>query len=262
MLCEFEVHGTKVVALRSSPAAPRLLLVHGAGGNHNSFHELLEHLGVESSGCSLPGRCGSEGPALASGAEVALWLADFIRAAKLGPIAIGGHSFGGAVAIELALLQEEDSTLDLRGLLLLATGARLRVHPQILQMMEKAAEKGQAASLRHTAFSKGTNAEVIKRHDEYANQTPAAAALIDWRAADQFDRMAELGRIELPTLVLSAEDDSLTPPKYASYLHAHLKSSTHVELSGSGHMFPIEKAEECAEQMRQFITPLFSNEDS
>ncbi len=262
MLGEFQVHGKKVVALRTSLAAPRVLLVHGAGGNHHSFYELLQHLGLEAIVPSLPGRCGSQGPALESVGDLARWLADFIRAADLGPIAICGHSFGGAVAMEVALLLEEDPTLDVRCLLLLATGARLRVHAQILRLMEHAAEQGQPASLGHTAFSKGTSSQLIERHDAKASQTPAETALVDWRAADTFDRMAELGKINLPTLVLSAEGDTLTPPKYACYLHAHLKRSTHVELSGSGHMFPIEKAKECALAMRDFITPLFESESS
>jgi pimeloyl-ACP methyl ester carboxylesterase len=259
MLCDHTVRGKKVVALRSSHAPPRVLLLHGAGGNHHSFDELLAHLGLEYIVPSLPGRAGSEGPPLTSVAELALWLADFIREAELGPLVVCGYSFGGAVAIELALCQQEVA-LDLRALVLMATGARLRVNSKILQAMERAAEGGQPASLGHV-FSKGTSKELIRRHEEEAQKTPPATTLVDWKCADQFDRMSDLGRISLPTLVLSAENDVFTPSKYALYLQNQLAKSTHVELAACGHMFPVEAAQQSALQMRQFITPLFSSED-
>jgi pimeloyl-ACP methyl ester carboxylesterase len=261
MLDEFQVRGKKVVALRSSPASPRVLLLHGAGGNHHSFSELVAQLGVEYIVPALPGRCGSEGPAIASVSELALWLSDFMRAASLGPIVICGHSFGGAIAIEFAVLREQGATNQVNGLVLLATGARLRVSPQILEAMERAVEKNQPASIGPANFSVDTSNKVIREHEENLRQTPPATSLSDWRASDQFDRMAEISTIQLPTLVLSAENDRLTPPKFASFLHAQLPSSTHIEIGGSGHMFPIEKAKECANEIRQFIAPLFASEN-
>lgn len=262
MLDEFQVRGKKVVALRSSSAAPRVLLLHGAGGNHHSFSELVAQLGVEYIVPALPGRCGSEGPAIASVSELALWLSDFMRAANLGPIVVCGYSFGGAVAIEFALLHEQSSARQANGLILLATGARLRVSPQILKAMEHAVEQNQPASIGPDNFSVETSTQLIREHEEQLGQTPPATSLSDWRASDQFDRMAEIASIRLPTLVLSGGNDRLTPPKFASFLHAHLPSSTHIEIGGSGHMFPIEKATECAYQMRRFINPLFAEADS
>ena len=67
------------------------------------------------------------------------FLAGFLQSEVAGDYVIVGHSVGGGVGIEHALVSPSKR---LKGLVLLATGARLRVHPMILQLFDQVAEAG------------------------------------------------------------------------------------------------------------------------
>jgi pimeloyl-ACP methyl ester carboxylesterase len=179
-----------------------------------------------------------------------LWLVELLREAAIGPTIVCGHSYGGALAIELALLGADG--IDLDGLVLIATGARLRVSPMILQMMEQAAVSGTSASLGSIALRDTGDADLAGRVDAVARLTPPQAALSDWRAANAFDRMGNLASIALPTLVIAGERDVLTPTKFSRYLADHISESSIAIVPGAGHMVIAEEAAECATLLRNF----------
>ena len=57
---------------------------------------------------------------------------------------VAGHSMGGAIALTTAIYHADR----LNGLLLIDTGARLRVHPDILQAAQLAADTGRRLPMR------------------------------------------------------------------------------------------------------------------
>ena len=168
------------------------------------------------------------------------------------PRVLVGHSLGGAIAIEAALRSE------LQGLVLVATGARLRVHPMILSMMEKAVEDGVPAELGGVAWRPDTPADLIARFEASARRTPPESALADWRAANAFDRMDELGRIQCPVLVVGGTEDALTPEKYLRYLETHLPDARLHMIEHAGHMLPYERAAELAALIDDFVGSLIA----
>ena len=109
----------RVAALDASSAAgrsPCLLFVHGAGGNLHSYDLLLPHLGEHRHFVpALPGRSGTEGPPLGTLAGMAVWLAELLRARKLGPVVVCGHSLGGLLAMVLASVLGRLMGFNLRG---------------------------------------------------------------------------------------------------------------------------------------------------
>ena len=199
-------------------STPSLVLVHGAGGDHRVWDVLRRALTVDNVALDLPGR--DEGSPCATAREAAAAILAQLSAHDLDATrtVVVGHSYGGAVAIECAL------AAPLAGLVLVSTGARLRVHPDVLASMPARS----------------------------ANVT-AETARTDWLAADAFDRMREITRITVPTLVVGGDRDTLTPPKYARFLAQNIAGAELVLLEGAGHMCIDEDAPRVAAAIDRFV---------
>jgi pimeloyl-ACP methyl ester carboxylesterase len=228
--------------------------IHGSADNHHAYDRLFAALpGVARVAIDSPGRLGSEGPPIDRVPALAALVSGFVDAEVEGDYVVVGHSVGGAIAIEHALTEPPER---LKGLVLLATGARLRVFPMILQLFEQLAESGTPPEPTPGLFEPGADPALIAEAREILQQTPPATGLADWTAANDFDRMDDVGNIAVPALIITGTTDPLTPPKYAEYLHTQIPRSELLVLEGAGHMFTMERADEVAAAIRVFLSSL------
>lgn len=228
-----------------------LVAIHGAGHSADAFATLFDEPALarfERIAIDLPGRFGSTGPACASTEAAAIAVGRVLSALALPrPIRLVGHSFGGAVAIEVALR----GVASIDALVLLSTGARLRVLPANLERFAKVAA-GEATRMRGLGFSEGFDAAAIERFESRVDAVPPTSALADWQAADRFDRMADVGRIRVRTLVVGGDADPFTPHKYAAFMAERMADAELVTVSGGSHLAIVERAREVAEAIAAF----------
>ena len=177
-------------------------------------------------------------------AEAAAWLAELITALELSRPIVLGHSFGGAVALELGFAKR----VDVGALVLVSSGARLRVASVILDAAAKAT--ADAPLPLGFAFGSDTDRGVVEAYGELAGQTPPDATLADWQACDGFDRLTALGELDARVLVVHGDRDQLTPVKYQRKLEQAIAGAERVEVAGAGHMLPWERPRELAEAVR------------
>jgi len=244
--------GPTTVTFRKEPGAgPTLVCLHGSADNHHVYDELIDALpGRERYALNLPGRAGTDGPPLTSVREMAAFLARFVESEVAGSYVIVGHSLGGAVAIEHAL----QAPPRLEGLVLLATGAKLRVHPMILQLFEQVEASGQKIPpLPPGLYEADADPALVEKGAKDRELTPVGTGRADWRAADGFDRMSDLGQIRVPALIVAGTEDALTPPKYAKFMAEAIADSELRLIEGAGHMLVTERAREVAAWIEAFL---------
>ena len=245
-----EIGGRTVAFRHESGRGPALICIHGSADNHHVYDELIDAMPErERHALNMPGRAGADGPALSSVADMEAYLSRFVESEIEGEYLVVGHSLGGAVAIEHAL----QAPPRLRGIVLLATGARLRVHPMILQLFEQVKASGQTIPpLPPGLYEQGTDPALIGKASKDRELTPIDTGGEDWRAADSFDRMSELEKIQVPALIVAGTRDALTPAKYAEFMAAGIPDNELHVMDGAGHMLVMERAAELAGWIEAF----------
>ena len=231
--------GARARALRTPrDGAPVVLLLHGAAGNANTFALCREAWSWADLWClDLPGRGGSDGPPRDAVSDLAAFVRAAIETAGIRPLVVG-HSLGGGVALELGLSSPDI----LRGIVMISSGARLRVSPQILEAARTATEP-----LRlDFAFA---DRSVAPAYQAVANETPLATTAADWAACDGFDVRERLPSLRAPLALVWGSADALTPPKFQHWLAEATGAHTQ-ELEGMGHMLPWEAPDAVAEAVR------------
>jgi pimeloyl-ACP methyl ester carboxylesterase len=239
-----------------------LILVHGAGGDHTHWPAELRRLGdVNVYALDLPGhgRSGDQGRTTVDDYASSVHL--FVQTLGLGRVSVVGHSMGGAIAQVLALRQP--SWLD--RIVLVATGARLRVHPRILEGLRRAQaedprKSASNADLEATidticrrAYGPSTDEQILRNGRRKLLDVDPNVIFGDYIACDNFDVMDQVREIKLPTLIVVGSADQMTPPKYGHFLHEQIPNAQLVEITNGGHMVAVEKPTEVAQAVARFL---------
>jgi pimeloyl-ACP methyl ester carboxylesterase len=170
---------------------------------------------------------------------------------------IAGHSMGGAIAQRLCL----DYPERVRALILLGTGARLSVHPKLIQYCSDESTYPKAVSLVvKWAFSQGADKRLVELAGERMVETPASVMHGDFIACDAFDMREKLSEIEKPTLVICGADDKMTPARFSQYLSKKIPRSRLEIVPNAGHMVMLEQPDIVAHLVKGFLVELSSNE--
>jgi pimeloyl-ACP methyl ester carboxylesterase len=217
----------------SIPMAPRPIFIHGSGAGPPSWgRQQPSFEGAEL--LRLPGHDGAPGPALAEVAAYADWVAGRLGAIE-GPRALVGHSLGGAIAMELALRRPE--LVD--GLVLICTGARLPVPEEALALVERDFAAACERLVRRSYVD--PDEETIAAGMALLASAGQATLLADYTACAAFDARERLAAVRVPALVVSAAEDTLTPPWLGEELARALPMARMVVVEEASHMVISER---------------------
>lgn len=170
---------------------------------------------------------------------------------------LAGFSWGGALAQQFAF----QSKARVRRLVLAATGAGATMLPGNLSIINELldpfqfskAMSGGARPLRKTlAMLYGGGA-----HDPVSLN--AATPPTPWGWTCQLGAFATwtslpfLPTLDVPTLVMTDEDDQIVPPANAEMLHSLLPQSRLKRFTGGGHLFLLTRRPEFVAELRDFL---------
>jgi pimeloyl-ACP methyl ester carboxylesterase len=232
-----------------SKTGKTLIAIHGSGGDHTLWPVELRTLPTARvCAIDLPGHGRSGGSACSSVDAYADFIELFVSQLDFDDVTLIGHSLGGAIVQALALRAPEW----LCRIILVGTGARLRVEPGILD--------GCFSNFAQTidlicdwAYGPAASKDLIDRGRARLLKTPAKVIHADMSACNRFDVIKSVHDIRLPTLVVSGSHDQLTPLKYGEYLHSNIAGSTHTVIENGGHMMALEKPDEFINSVIDFL---------
>jgi pimeloyl-ACP methyl ester carboxylesterase len=236
-----------------------ILFIHGAGGGQYTwsyqkgfFEKEFNPIVIELPGHGESGEEGEE--------EIVTYAEQvytFLQAVGFRKIFLVGHSMGGAIVQTLALTHLEV----IKGIVLVGTGARLKVLPVILNGIKTNFEET-ISRIVQFAYSRKAPSELIEGGVKQMLQCRPGVLYGDFAACDRFDVMREIEKIDLPTLILCGEDDELTPVKYSQFLHSQIEGSILEVLSNAGHMVMMEAPQAFNEKIAEFVSNPTSSENS
>ena len=241
----------------SQAESPPLVLIHGAGGSSLHWPPQLRRLhGYTIYALDLPGHGQSPGPSPDSISEKAAQILNWKEALELGACVYSGHSMGGAITLTLAL----DHPQHVSGIILVGTGGRLRVHPDILALTALEERYPEAVEMiGRWAFSRTADEQLVLLAGKRMLETPSTTVHADFVACNSFDMLDRLNEIACPAHVICGSKDLMTPPKFSHFLVDQLASAELVLIEGAGHMVMLEQPEQVAQAFLGFLQKTFLN---
>ncbi|MBI3516844.1 MAG: alpha/beta fold hydrolase [Proteobacteria bacterium] len=178
---------------------------------------------------------------VASIEQMAADAAAVLDAAGVARATVVGHSTGGAIGMTMAL----DHAARVDALVINSSTGKPDVYRRKVFAVRRAllARGRRADYARYTSLLLypswwiNQHAAEIEAEEEAAARARGSAAVQASRldAILNFDRRAELPRIAVPTLVLCAADDILTPPYFSDEIHRLIPNARYVLLERGGH---------------------------
>lgn len=236
---------------RGRATKPAVIFIHGAGGNYMQWPHYLRRLpDYRIFAIDLPGHGRSAGLGEQSILAYTRKVLDWLQEIGIYQAVFVGHSMGGAIALTLALDYKEH----VLGIGLLASGARLKVIPELIEMLSKETtyEVGVNKLIRMN-FSEQAPDELQKKLYKQLMGTRSTMVYGDYIACNNFDVMSRLGEIEMPVYVLCGQEDRMTPIKYSEYLADNIKHVNQTIVANAGHMVMLERSEAVSGALEAFL---------
>ena len=232
------------------PIKSTIVFVHGAGGSSDFWRTQVEALAerVNTVAVDLPGHGQSDGNGHDKIEDYPQAVVDFISAVKPPRPIPCGISLGGAIVQQLLL----DSPDFFEAAILISTGAKLKVVPEIFDTIKKDINS-YVNMMANFVASKSTDPDRVKPFKEDSARCKPDVLIKDFRACDRFDVMERVGAISSPVLVVSAEDDQVTPPKYSDFLETSIAKASRTHIMEAGHIVPMEKPEKVNSAIIEFL---------
>jgi pimeloyl-ACP methyl ester carboxylesterase len=233
-------------------SAPAVVLLHGAGGNHLYWPAEVRRMPASRLfSLDLPGhgksdRCGG----LQSIPAYMDAVLDWMQAVDLQSAILVGHSMGGAIAMNLALEHPERVS----GLVLVATGARLRINPETLENAANPTTVYRAIeTMVSQFFSPAAPPALVQQAARGFAEVRPSVLYGDLQACHGFDILDRVAQIQAPALVIAGQDDQLIPLRYAQFLAASLPASRLQVVPQAGHMVMLENPQAVVNSIQEFL---------
>ena len=260
---DFSVDGRQVHAYTGGKpfdaARPAVVFVHGSGCDHTVWilqsryfaHHERSVLAVD-----LPGHGQSAGPALDSIEAMADWLLRVLDTTGLQQVTLVGHSMGSLVSLDFALRHGGR----IERLALLGSAAPM---PVAKALLSAAAVNDHASIDMITLWGHSYPAQLGGNTVPGMWMTGAGVRLLerakpgvlhtDLAACNAYGELNGRGTVHCPALMLSGNQDMMTPPRASRAMMAHLPEGRFEAVTNCGHMMMAEQPDRVLDALVEFL---------
>jgi pimeloyl-ACP methyl ester carboxylesterase len=230
---------------------PPIAFLHGAGGSRLHWPPTLRRRPrFRTLAPDLPGHGESPDVGAASIGDYAGEVAAWLDALGTGQVFLVGHSMGSATALTIAL----ETPARIAGLVLVGSGPRLQVNQAILEGLADPDRQTETIErILKWSFGREAPARLVELARRRMFETDPGVLLRDFQACHGFDVGARLMEIVAPTLVVTGEDDRMTPPSLGDALRAGIPGARRVLIPAAGHMAMLEATDRLAAELDRFL---------
>ncbi len=256
------IHNRRV-GYSSSGEGPPLLLLHGFPLDRSMFSPQLEGLShlARLITVDVPG-VGASAPGPVAMDDIADLAADLLTHLEIERAVVGGVSMGGYAA--LAFARRHPSRL--RGLVLCNTRAAPDDEPakRGRRLLATLVRRDGPGALARRMLSKWFGPTTLASRPEVIERVLAIVARqsVDTIVAllealhERPDATPHLGRIAVPVLVLSGDEDPLAGPQPTALWAAKITGAHHIAIAGAGHLPNLETPAACNAEIEKFLNQL------
>jgi pimeloyl-ACP methyl ester carboxylesterase len=247
-------------------AGPPLLLVHGFPLDHTMWRHQIAHFKAKHR-VIAPDLRGFGTSSLTPGKVTMQQFANDLAAildavGENRPVVLCGLSMGGYIAWQFV----EHHRSKLAALIVCDTKAAPDT-PEAKKTRLEAAdrlEREGTSFLAETMLPKLFGQQLLDSPPEYVQETsavilrtnPNACAAAQRGMAERVDYRPQLGRIDLPTLVVCGEKDVISPAKEMREIAAAIPTARYVEIPAASHMSPLEMPQPVNAAIEEFLRSL------
>ncbi|MEL0048634.1 MAG: alpha/beta hydrolase [Gammaproteobacteria bacterium] len=240
--------------------APLIVFLHGAGMDHSVWVMPARYFarhGYRVMAVDLPGHGRSDGPALDNIDEMADWVKALIERIPARPseTILAGHSMGSLICMSFAARYPDLAAK----VLLLGTSAPMPVADVLLNAAQ---DNDHAAIDMANTWSHGQRSMMGASDNPGTSNLYMGERLLERVADDVYFRdftacngfsTENYPAIETPTLIITGDEDKMTPPKAGMAVADMLKNSQITHLQDCGHSMLIEQPNQTLDAMAGFI---------
>jgi proline iminopeptidase len=270
-MATIKLNGTELFYKRIGEGIPCLVMHGGLGFDHTYLHPWLDPLGDTMELIYYDhrgnGRSGRPDKGTMTHAQFAADADALASHLSKGKVAVLGHSYGGFIALEVALRHPER----LSHLILLDTAPSSPAHSNFEEIMDNARRMGATQEMLAAMARESTTDDEMR--DNFSIYWPVYFKNFDPDIADRlventivtvaggardgelegYDVTERLGEIQVPTLILAGRYDWICPPSQAQIMHQNIPNSELVIFADSGHLPYVEEPDHFFKTVRDWL---------
>lgn len=247
----------------NSSEEPVVLLLHGLGTTSASWQlqiPSLTEVGYRVLAPDMRGFGRSSYPGGANNPEImAADTIKFLQKLEIETCHVIGISMGGTIGLQAALTKPET----FKSLILTNTFARLRpkgagtwfFYGIRLAMVHILGIQRQAAYVAKRLFPHPDQCELRNEFTKQVRQANTKGYRSTMRSYARYDLSDRLGEINVPTLVITGENDTVVPPDVQAELANNISNSRRVIIPNSGHAVSVERPTTYNKVVMDFLDP-------